>query len=194
MSAQSWLLGGGYPWRTLDPRRDPVGPEGAVVANDRDGLTLAPLPNVVWGLDAADDGLGRLTLPRGVAVWGDVVLTLSSAGDRVLRYDPVRVVSSPLAEIGLDGLAPPLPPGAHREPRRFRRAANIALYQSWLYVADPETQRVQVFDLETLALLRIHAVDDPVDVAAGTDGVYWLDRARGRVYTDRPGLASPRLP
>ena len=52
---------------------------------------------------------------------------------------------------------------------------------------------MQVFDLETLALLRIHGVDDPVDVAAGADGVYWLDRARGRVYTDHPGLASPRL-
>jgi hypothetical protein len=23
--------------------------------------------------------------------------------------------------------------------------------------------------------------------------VYWLDRARGRVYADHPGLASPRL-
>ncbi len=121
MSAQSWLLGGGYPWRTLDPRRDPVGPEGAVVANDRDGLTLAPLPQGDWGLEAADGSLGRLTLPRGVAVWGDVVLTLSSAGDRVLRYDPVRVASTPLAEVGLDGLTPPVPPGAHREPRRFRR-------------------------------------------------------------------------
>ncbi len=120
-------------------------------------------------------------------------LTLSSAGDRVLRYDPVRVASSPLAEVGLDGLTPPLPSGAHREPRRFRRAANIALFRSWLYVADPEAHRVQVFDLETLALLRIHGVDDPVDVAAGADGVYWLDRARGRVYTDHPGLASPRL-
>ena len=94
----------------------------------------------------------------------------------------------------MEGLCPPYACDAHLEPRRFRRAANIALFGPWLYVADPDAHRVQVFDLETLALVRVHAgLDDPVDVAAGPDGVCWVDRARGRVFLDHPSLAAPRL-
>ena len=193
MTGQSWLLGGGYPWRSADLGRDPDPIEAAVVANDREGLSLAPLADGPWGVESRDGSLGRLTVPRGVATWGDVVVVLSENGDRVWRYDPVGQRAMPLSEIGMDGLCPPFACNAHLEPRRFRRAAGIALFDSWLYVADPEAHRVQVFDLETLALVRVHAVDDPVDVAAGTGGVGWVNRARGRVYLDHPSLPAPRV-
>ena len=54
MSGTSWLLGGGYPWRIGSIRAGiPVGPEGAVVANDRDGLSLAAAAAAAAGASIA---------------------------------------------------------------------------------------------------------------------------------------------
>ena len=188
MNGSSWLLGGGYSWHSGDPAAaQPAQGPSAVVANATLGLSLSTLPNGPLGLSSADDSLGRLALPRGVAVDGDAVLVLSTDGGRVLRYDSVRATLVPLAEVGAQGLGPRANDAAFLAPRRFRGAANIAASGGALYIADPAARRVQVFDLATLALIRLHeGIDEPVDVAAGRGGVYILGRAAGRVF-----LASP---
>jgi phage tail-like protein len=182
MSGTSVLLGSGYPWQTAgdDASTPPLQP--AVVANAHDGLSLPALPDGPLGLMSADGSLGRLALPRGVAVEGDTVLVLSADGSLVYRYNALHQTLEPLAHVGAQGLCGPNDECVLLEPRRFRHANAIALLHGVLYVADPEAQRVQVFDLKTLALLRIHAGLQATDLAAGAQSVYMLDRARGRVH------------
>jgi phage tail-like protein len=183
MNGTSWLLGGGYPWQSGNPAAERGDAASAVIANRHDGLSLAALPAGPLGLDSADGSLGRLGLPRGMAVDGTTVLRLSADGGRVLRYDAVRQRFAALPEVGVEGLAADAPDSTWLEPRRFRRAANIAADQGLLYVADPDAHRVQVFELDTLALLRLHeGLKDPVDVVASPLGVYILDGGAGRVY------------
>lgn len=183
MNGTSWLLGGGYPWHSGDPAADRGDATSPVIANRRDGLALAALPAGPLGLESPDGSLGRLALPRGVAVDGTTVLRLSADGGRVLRYDAVRERFTALPEVGAEGLPAGVPDSTWQEPRRFRRATNIAAHRGLLYVVDPDAHRVQVFELETLALLRLHeGLKDPVDVAASPLGVYILDRGAGRVY------------
>ncbi len=183
MNGTSWLLGGGYPWQSGNPAAERGDNSSPVIANRRDGLSLAALPGGPLGLDSPDGSLGRLALPRGVAVDGTAVLRLSPDGGRVLRYDAVRQRFAPLPEVGLEGMPENGPGGAWNEPRRFRRAANIAAHSGLLYVADPEAHRIQVFELETLALLRLHGgLIEPADLTASPLGVYILDKGAGRIY------------
>ena len=123
MSGTSWLLGGGYPWHS-----DPGLPNepGALVANPRTGLALASLAAGPLGLGSPDGSLGRLTLPRGIAVDGDALFVLSQEGDLVYRYDALHETLAPLAHIGSQGLCGAQDPAVWREPRRFRRATAIA--------------------------------------------------------------------
>jgi phage tail-like protein len=185
MTDTSWLLGAGYPWHSADPAVERPDPGTAtIVANPTDGLSLATLPEGPLGLLSSDGSLGQLTLPLGVAVNGDTVLVLSDDGGRVFRYDPLCATLVPLAEVGAEGLGADPPDDVFGEPRRFREARNIAALDGALYVADPVAHRVQVFDLATLALLKIHAgLDEPFDLVAGSHVVYVLDRAAGRVFT-----------
>jgi phage tail-like protein len=188
MSGSGFLLGGGYPWRSLS--LDGAGEPASVIANDRLGLSLASLRSGSRGLESPDDSLGGLTLPRGVAVSGTTVFMLSTAGDLVYRYDPAAMAMTPLREVGRDGLSPNPGDLDLREPRRFAGATNIAAFGMWLWVADTRARRVQVFNAATLALVGIHeGFDAPIDVAAGPDGAYILDGAVGRVLRDRPGVA-----
>jgi len=182
MSGTSWLLGDGYSWRSA------AGAPGAVVANDVAGMTLATLPDGAFGLASADGSLGRLVMPRGVVLDGDRLLVLSADGSRVFEYDALDQALKPIAEMGAVGIAA----GDEErlaEPRRFRAASGIAFYRGILYVADPQAQRVQVFELATRVLLRIHeGLLGPVDIAAGRDGVYVADAVRGCVFRARPEL------
>lgn len=188
MIGTSWLLGAGNPWHTAGADALSVGPEAqAAIANPRNGLELASLAEGPLGLNSSDDSLGRLVLPRGIAVAGDSVFVLSEDGGLVYRYDPLHQTLDALAYIGTQGLCEPHDVAAFKEPRRFRHASAIAVLDDTLYVADPRAQRVQVFDLKTLALLRLHdSMDAPVDIACGADAVFILDRGRGRVYQAMP--------
>ncbi len=188
MNGTSWLLGANYPWFSGTAGAEDPGSNSAVVANAKIGLSLATLAPGPLGLESADDSLGRLTLPRGVAIDGNDLYLLSSDSARVFHYDAVQLRLVPLAHVGAEGLPADADDAAFREPRRFRGAGNIAIARGELYVADPAARRVQVFDLATLALLRIYAgLVEPVDVAADSDAVYVLDRGAGRVYRARPG-------
>lgn len=185
MSGTSVLLGGGYPWLTFDA----AGVVGTptVVANAHRGLSLPSLADGPLGLLSADGSLGRLVLPRGVAIDRDAVFVLAADGSKVYRYDPLHQRLDALAHIGLQGLHGTPDASVIVEPRRFARAVAIAVLHGVLYVADPEARRVQVFDTGTLALLCLHADIDIVDLAAGTQAVYLLDRHRGRVLAAMPG-------
>jgi len=195
MNGTSWLLGGGYPWFSASPTAEHPGTgTSAVVANEHYGLSLASLPSGPLGLAAPDDSLGQLTLPRGVAVENETILVLSQDGTLVYRYDPLQATLVPLAHIGADGLSAEAGEAEFLEPRRFRGATNIAVLHGALYVADPAAHRVQVFDLRTLALIRIHAdLEDPTDVASGQSAVYILDRGCGRLYRTSPSCDSLTL-
>jgi len=187
MNGSSWLLGSGNPWHTAGADDAVPGPTPpATVANEQDGLSLPSLAAGPLGLASADDSLGRLVLPRGVAVEGDSLFILSDDGSFIYRYDPLHQSLEPLAFIGAQGLSGPQDDSAFLEPRRFRDACAIAVQHGTLYVADPAAQRVQVFDLQTLALVRIHGGIHPADLAAGADGVFILDRRSGRVYEASP--------
>lgn len=184
MSGSSWLLGGGYPWWSGDDasRRQGVA-RGHVVVDPDEGLSLAALPAGPYGLASPDDSLGRLTLPRGVALDGETLLILSADGARVYRYDAQGATLRALPEVGVEGLPPAPPDAAFAEPRRFRNATGIAAHDGVLWVSDPEHHRVQVFELATLALLRIHTgLERPDDLATGGGRVFVLDRGAGRVY------------
>lgn len=187
MNGTSWLLGGGQPWRTGSAEDQPGVSQSAVVANAETGLSLATLSDGIFGLASTDDSLGRLTLPRGVAVEGGDIYVLSSDGARVCRYDAASAKLVPLAHIGAQGLCGEQGDAAYLEPRRFKGARNIAVLRGELYVADTNGHRVQVFELCTLALLRIFALVDPVDVAASKEAVYILDRGTARVLRADPG-------
>ena len=188
MNGTSWLLGGGYPWYSGDPAADrPGSGRSSVVANENNGLSLATLRDAPLGLMSEDGSLGRLTLPLGVAVDGETVLILSADGTLVYRYDATGATLVPLPQVGTDGLGTEAADTVFAEPRRFRSATNIAASGGALYVTDPAERRVQVFDLTSLALLRIHGdLGDPIDVTAGPHGIYILDRAAGRVYRALP--------
>ena len=170
MNGTSWLLGDGrYPWRSADPGSERPGSGTAVVAGPG-GLSLAAVGKGPYGLETTDGSLGRLTLPRGVAVSGDTVLVLSTDGSIVYRYDPASRQMIPLPPIG-DG-----------------PASNIAAAGGLLYIANLEARRVDVVDAESLALVRTYrGLDAPIDVAAGADAAYVLDRGAGRIYRLIPG-------
>lgn len=169
MNGTSWLLGGRYPWRSADPGSERPGTGTAVVAGPA-GLSLAAVRTGPYGLDAADGSLGRLALPRGVAVSGSAVLVLSADGSIVHRYDPVSQQMVALPEIA-EG-----------------RASNIAAVGGLLYITYPDARRVYVVDAESLALVRTYrGLVTPIDVAAGPDAAYVLDRGAGRIYRLIPG-------
>jgi phage tail-like protein len=186
MSAASWLLGAGYPWHSAVAT--------GVVANARAGLALEALPDGALGLGSPDGSLGRLTLPRGVAVDGAALFILAQDGSLVYRYDALNQGLEALAHVGMQGWYGAPDEAAWRAPRRFRDASAIAASAGLLYVADPHTQRVQVFDHDSLALVRIHEhMGAPIDLAAGADGVYILDGASGRVWRATPDGAAPQV-
>jgi len=183
----SWLLGGGYPWHT-------AGAMG-VAANAHNGLSLRALPDGPLGLGAPNGSLGRLTLPRGVAVDGTALFVLAQDGARVYRYDPLDQQLKPLPWVGMEGWNGEATDDACRAPRCFCGASAIATAGGLLYVADPRARRVQVFDHASLALVRIHdGLGAALDLAAAPDGsaVYILDGADGRVLRAPLDGAAPR--
>ncbi|HKQ04338.1 MAG TPA: phage tail protein [Blastocatellia bacterium] len=176
--ATFWLIGGQGGWekRTAETSQTAV--------NDSDGVRLGAARGGPLSLDAPDCSLGGLILPRGFALDGQNTLYLLSREDLCIkRYDPETRTFQRLPEIG----------GAGSEPRQFKKPRNIAIAGKWLYVADSENRRVQVFDLENLALTEIwgptgaRAEWQPVDVAEHKRSVYILDRHKARIYRHTPG-------
>lgn len=161
-------LDGRTGWRTDRTDGASVDPAGL--------LRLAADPAGPLSLTSADGTLGGLTLADWMALdAGGTVHLLSD--DRVLRFNPASRRFEPLPEVGGEGT----------DARRFRQPAAIAVAGNLLYVVDRGNRRVQVFDLRTLALVRVWKVKgwEPVDVAAQGETAWVLDARRGRVFRDR---------
>jgi phage tail-like protein len=169
-----WLLGGEADWRTGRSTGVGVGPSGIRLGAAASG-PLDP--------SAPDGSLGGLVLPCRMALDDQGTLYLLGLEEPwIKRFDPAGPGFVPLPATG----------GRGREARAFRRPANLAVAGRDLYVADRGNRRVQVFDLDTLALLHVWARRDwdPADVAATATTAYILDRRHGRVYAHARGRGS----
>ena len=176
--ATFWLIGGQGGWvkRTAGTSQTAV--------NDSDGVRLGAARGGPLALDSPDYSLGGLILPRGFAFDGQNTLyILSNEEHCIKRFDPETRTFQRLPEVG----------GQGSEPRQFTEPRNIAIAGKWLYVADTGNRRVQVFDLDNLALTEIwgptgaRAGWEPVDVAEHKGSVYILDHHKARIYRHTPG-------
>ena len=167
-------------WRLDDWREPPA--EHPLAA----GATLA-LPGAPRGplaLDAPDGSLGRLRLPRGLAL-GDAAnaypLYLLVGGERpaIHRFDRRRKSFVRVPGFG------------RRDPiRGLRHPTAIALLGRTLYIAD--AGRLRLFDAPTLALLAVFSLpgETGIDLAVHARRVYVL--AGRHVYRHRPGASHLR--
>ncbi len=175
------LLEAGNHWRLDDWREPPA--EHPLAAGA--ALALPGAPGGPLAFDAPDGSLGRLRLPRGLAL-GDAAaghpLYLLTGVERpaerstVQRFDRRR------------GAFVRLPGFDRRDPvRGLRRPTAIALLGRALYVAD--AGRLRVFDAPTLALLAVFPLpgEAAIDLAVHAGRVYVL--AGRRVYRCRPGAS-----
>jgi phage tail-like protein len=184
-----WLLHGRNGWHPSGDRRDTPTLHGIGVG-ERSGIRLAADKAGALGLRSADGSLGGLVLPRGMALADDGVLYLLAPEEapnagatehrpfQIKRFDPIERDFTALPYVG----------GAGSEPRQFRAPRNIAIAGRNMYVADSGNRRVQVFDLDSLALRHVWArAWFPADIVAHGGAAYMLDWRRGRVYRHRPG-------
>lgn len=173
-----WLLNGQTGWRTAHVDSVSVG--------DKSGIRLAANPNGPLSLKTAAGDLGRLTLPRGMALdKGGTLYLLGETEPWIKRFDPATQRFVLLPTVG----------GQGSEARQFRDPANIACAGRNLYVADRGNRRVQAFDLKSLALRHLWGPWDwePVGVTAQAGMAYILDGRHGRVYAHQPGTDTLHL-
>lgn len=180
--ATFWLIGGRGGWlgRTAQTAPQTV----AAAVSDKEGVRLAARAGGPLSLASSDDSLGGLLLPQGMAFDEENTLYLLSAEDAsVRRFDPDSRTFQKLPAVG--GVGP--------SPRQFDKPSNIAVAGRWLYVADTGNRRVQIFELESLALTEIlnpsglRADWNPADLAEHGGDVYILDSRRARIYRHTPG-------
>jgi phage tail-like protein len=176
--ATFWLIGGAGGWA----KRTAAADQTAV--SDADGVRLAAAADGPLSLISTDGSLGGLVLPRGFALDAENTLYLLSDEELAIkRFDAATRRFAPLPGVG----------GQGSDPRQFSAPHQIAIVGKWLYVADSGNRRVQMFDLENLALSELwehvgpRADWQPVDVAAHQGSVYILDRHQARIYRHRPG-------
>jgi phage tail-like protein len=169
----SWLLDGHIGWRTAW--------EDGVSVGDSAGIGLAAAPGGPLSLQSAAGDLGGLALPQGIALDRDHRLYILSQRRpwRIRQFDPGTGKFAILPTLGEDGA----------EVRQFHNPSTIACAGRNLYVADTGNQRVQVFDLFSLALRHLWMYEDwePVDITVQAGIAYILDRRQGRVWGHRPG-------
>jgi phage tail-like protein len=157
-------------------------------------LLLPADPAGSFGLACKDGSIGRLTLPRGIAIDHRLrVYLLDAAGGRVLRNDPAAAgydpahPFAPLHGVGNDDLDT-------ADLRRLADPVAIAVDRHSLYVADGGTYRVLIYGLDGFTLQdewRFRSPDRPRDVIATGDRVFIL--APDAVYAYRAGDTLPRL-
>ncbi len=150
-----------------------------VVGNET-GLRLAADPAGAFALTAADGSLGRLTLPRNLAVCPDLrVYLLDPAAGTISVYDPDQPradATRPFAPIPAVGNHP-LSGRETDNPRRFVRATAIAVDADTLYVADGGSRRILAFALKSWALRAVWTLawpDSPADLAVRHGRLYVL--------------------
>src|SRR5688500_5021071 len=110
-----WLLDGQVGWRTPDPPPADINAEPT-------GLRLAADPSGPLGLSVSDDSLGRLTLPRGMALAGDGTPYLLVAEQYCVKRFVRRSVSEHGAFVPLPAIG-----GRGSETRQFGTPTSIAI-------------------------------------------------------------------
>jgi len=181
-----WLLNGQTNWGQQE-RGDNfrLAQKEAVSAGSVSGLRLAGVAKGPFALDAADDSLGGLVLPRGLAFDHENLLYLLSQKKPILkRFDPATQTFQIVEGIG--GQEDENLPDA----RQFDEPTNIAVAGRNLYITNQGNCRVQAFILPSLALRHLWEFEDwkPIDVAAQEDDAFILDSKYGRVYHHQVGI------
>ncbi len=177
-----WLIGGSSGWLGRTAQTDPRIVAAAV--SDREGVRLAARAGGPLALSSADNSLGGLILPQGMAFdVGNTLYLLSAEESYIKRFAPDSRTFQLLPEVG----------GVGSDPRQFDKPSNIAIVGPRLYVADTGNRRVQVFDLDSLALLEIlnpvgaRTDWNPSDVAEHDGDIYILDSHHARIYRHTHG-------
>lgn len=166
------------------------------------GLSLAAAHNGPLALDAADGSLGRMVLPRGMALDRDNTLYLLDPDSGRIRkfHNPSQEVSGAFVELQDIG-------GVGSAPRQFRDPTDLEIVGNCLYVADAGNRRVQMLDLITGELIAIWTAEIgrsplfsmspqqeawyPVCVASFESTAYILDQRLSRVYQHSPDHGWP---
>lgn len=175
------LLHGRQNWRTATSTAISVG---------QDALRLVADPHGPLGLTWRDGSLGGLRLPRGLAIDQQqrVYLLAEQAPWTISRF-----VSASQGFVALPGLG-----GAGQAVRQFQQPRTITIAGQYLYVADTDNRRVQVFDCATLALLYLWNAPTtqpwlPVDLATTGACTFVLDSQQRRIYRHHTGDDDLRL-
>ncbi|MGF1580043.1 MAG: hypothetical protein ACFCD0_11840 [Gemmataceae bacterium] len=172
-------------------------PESVTV--DQSSLQLGTAPRGALSLNSADGSLGRLTLPKLIAVDQELrVYLLSLKEHQILRFDPDErgaQVFKPLPGMGgrrKDTQQSCEVTEAKKYVRRFQQPTSIACDRSNLYVVDSgsESRSVKVFALESLALRALWTFRErPLDVATDGAAVYIL--FANEIWRHQPGDTKP---
>src|SRR5258706_12967077 len=161
---RSFLLSGERLWTTYTGISEPN-----IAVADR--LRLAAAPQGPLALRSKDGSLGRLVLPRGMALDAENTLYLLTSKTEAAQEtheikrltwgtddNPMFVALPTIGGTLLLSDEPPTRPSPARSLREYVGGAfplNIAIVGQNLYVADTGNHRVQVFDLTTLVLRHL---------------------------------------
>jgi len=189
-TAAAFRLDGHIGWRTAFADAVSLG----------DALRLGADPLGRLSLADADESLGGVVLPRGLAVSEGGEVYLLSANDlAVKRFEAAAGRFVPLPTVG----------GSADDARGFREPVALAVAGDALAVVDAGLRRLQLFALPSLALRRVLGPYDrlgrtvsandatawePADVVASGTALYLLDGRYGRVYRIDPRAEGPGTP
>jgi hypothetical protein len=201
-AADGWKRVGEIRTRGLDPHEIRLMPDGQtlVVANGgilmrsdmpRLKLNIPDMdPSLVY-LDARDGSLVRQVRPeaelrqlsiRHIAIdrRGRVAVAMQYEGPET---DPVPLVALHDAPAGagrLDYL--PMPEDQRAAMRQYCGSATMDGSGRYLAVSSPRGNRVLVWDMERLALLRVGEARDVCGIAAQSDAGFLVSNGLGRIY------------
>ena len=176
-----FILDNASGWRPLEADAASVEEGDGPVA----GIQLQPLAQRLPDLTDPHGTFGGITMPRGVAVWGDQIFISDPSRHRILHWQPCCGPARVLATIG----------GLGTEPRQLDTPLGLAIsHRDDLVVVDSGNRRLQLFTLPGLALRRILGPFPSRLAAPLPEEPFWhpIDVARGphgRLYVaDRQGL------
>lgn len=185
-----FILDNASGWRPLE----------AVAASVEDeGIQLEPLAQRLPDLADPHGTFGGVTLPRGIAVWGDQIFIADPSRHCILHWQPCCGPARALATIG----------GQGTEPRQLDRPLGLTVsHRDDLVVVDAGNRRLQLFTLPGLALRRIlgpfpsrltapppeEPFWAPIDVAQGPHGRLYVADRQGLVWRlDAQGRPDPHF-
>ena len=170
-----FILDSANGWRTLD---------ATATSSENGSVQLQPLAERHPALTDPHGTFGGVTLPRGVAIWGDQIFIADPSRHRILHWQPCCGPARPLETIGGLGVG----------PRQLNTPSGLAIsHRNDLVVVDSGNRRLLLFTLPGLALRRILGpFRVPLARTASPPGSVLAARGRG-AWTPGP-LACGRPP